>query len=134
MIFLRLLCLLAGVLVLVAPPAMLFPNGAMPATVLVAMLLASASFFYVGVAGQRVRRSPRLGRLCTLLLLLPFLASAVTLWRSDDPAVLWMSGMLLGFTLIIGLVLAYPLLQGPSARRLRAREGRHARMLVLRNS
>jgi hypothetical protein len=134
MIFLRLACLLAGLLVLVAPPAMLFPSGAMPPFLLIALLLASASFFFIGVSGHRIRRSAKLGRLCAASLLVTLLASAATLWISADPALLWMSGMLLSFTLIVALVLAYPLLQGPSPRRLRAREGRQNRALVLRNS
>jgi peptidoglycan/LPS O-acetylase OafA/YrhL len=132
MIFLRLLCLLAGVVILVVPPVMLSADGAVAPTLLLSMLLVSASFFYVGVAGHRVRRSPRLLRQSVALLVLPLLASAFTLWRSTDPAVLWLSGMLLGFTLVVGLVLAYPLLQGPSPRRLRARDTRRNRRLVLR--
>lgn len=127
MIFLRLACLLAGILVLVAPPAMLFPAGAAPdlgrSIVLpAALLLAASSFFFIGMTGHRIGRSPQLGRLCALLLLAPLLAGMATLWRGADPATLWMSGALLGFTLIVFVVLAAMLLQGPSASRLRARE------------
>ncbi|MEX5746584.1 hypothetical protein [Massilia sp. X63] len=138
MIFLRLACLAVGVLVLVAPPAALFPNGAafpdLPRSILllVALLAAASSFFFIGVSAHRIRRAPALGRLCALLLLAPFLLGAVTLWRSADPLVMWMSGALLCFTLLLSLVLAWLVLKGPSASRLRAREGQRARMLALR--
>ena len=49
-------------------------------------------------------------------------AGKVALSLATAPRTLWMSSMLLGFTMFIGLILAYPLLQEPSARRLRARE------------
>ena len=62
MIFLRLACLMAGILVLVAPPVMLFPNGASApevsssAALLAAMLLAASGFFFIGMAGNRIKR------------------------------------------------------------------------------
>jgi hypothetical protein len=139
MIFLRLACLMAGILVLVAPPTMLFPNGAAfpdlsrSAALLAAMLLASASFFFIGMTGHRIKHSPKLARLCLLVLLVPLLAGAAMLWGSAEPAVLWMSGVLLGFTLIVALALALPLLSEPSARRLRAREGRQSQLPALRH-
>ncbi|MCD2518223.1 hypothetical protein LQ564_18095 [Massilia sp. G4R7] len=128
MLFLRLVCLLAGFLVLLAPPAMLYPTGAsakelIPAAgMLAALLLAAAGFFFVALTGHRIRRSPVLQRLCALLMAAPFLAGAAALWNAATPTALWMSGLLLGFTLIVTAILAYPLLQGPSPRRLRARE------------
>lgn len=138
MIFLRLACLIAGVLVLVAPPAVLFPNGvAFPelsrsAVLLGAILMAASSFFFIGVAGHAIKHSPALGRLCALLLLAPFLVGAATLWRSADPLVLWMGGTLLCFTLIVSLVLAWLLLKAPSAGRRRARERHQAHMVDVR--
>lgn len=138
MIFLRLACLIAGVLVLVAPPALLFPNGvAFPelsrsAVLLATLLMAASSFFFIGMAGHRIKRSPALGRLCALLLLAPFLAGAATLWRSADPMVLWMGGALLCFTLLVLVVLAWLLLKAPSAGRLRAREKHQAHMVIMR--
>lgn len=128
MIVLRIACLMAGILVLVVP-GVLFPNGAVASTMfgtagfLVGMLLAASSFFAIALLGHRVKRSPRLRRLCALLLAAPLLAAMASLWLSVEPVSLWMSGWLLGFTLIVYLVLVYPLLRGPSARRLRAREG-----------
>jgi hypothetical protein len=130
MLYLRLACLVAGFLVLLAPPVLMYPTGALPneqvaaAGMLLALVLASASFFFIALNGHRIRYSPPLQRLCVPLLGLSFLAGGAALWRSANPAALWMSGMLLGFTLIVTAVLAYPLLQGPSPRRVRAREVR----------
>lgn len=129
MILLRLLCMMAGVLVLIAP-SMLLPTGGMPVSLpaalgmLVMLLLASSSFFFIGLAGNRFKASPKLHRLCLLLLAAPLVVGAATLWRAADPAALWMSGTLLGFTMFVCLILTSPLLQRPSARRLRAREAR----------
>lgn len=107
MIFLRLACLLAGVLVLVAPPVVLFPNGASTlelsrsAALLATMLLAASSFFFIGMAGHRIKRSPALGRVSALVLLVTFVAGSAILWGSAEPIALWLSGALLGFTLIV---------------------------------
>ncbi|VXB49960.1 hypothetical protein [Massilia sp. 9I] len=137
MIFLRLACLVAGLLVLVAPPAVLVPRGAdLPelsrsAFLLTAMLLAASSFFFIGMTGHRIKRSPALARLCAMLLVLPFLAGMATLWRSAEPIALWMSGALLCFTMIISLVMAFLLLGEPSPSRVRAREKRQHRAPVL---
>ncbi|NNG24587.1 hypothetical protein [Telluria aromaticivorans] len=133
MIFLRLACLVAGIAVLVAPPAMLFPNGAVAPNLAGALamplmlLLAASAFFFITFAGHRIKRSPSLRRLCVMLLAAPFLTGVVTLWLGMDPNTLWMSGLLLSFTLVTGLALVYPMLQGPSAGRMRARDGRRSR-------
>lgn len=138
MIFLRLACLLAGILVLVAPSVLLSPgtdvvsNLGRSAALQVALLLAASSFFLIGIAGHRIKRSRALGRLCAMLLMVPFLAGAATLWAGINPATLWMGGALLSFTLIVSLVLATALLQGPSASRIRAREGRRSQLPVPR--
>jgi len=139
MLLLRLACLLAGLLVLLAPPAMLFPRGttsgelAATSGMLATLLLAAASFFFIAAAGHRLRRSPDLRRLCLLLLGAPFLAAITALLRAADPAAIWLSSLLLAFTLIVSAALASPLLQSPSPRRQRARDIRHAqaRDLVL---
>lgn len=136
MIFLRLACLLAGVLVLVTPPVVLFPNGASTpeltrsAALLAAMLLAASSFFFIGMAGHRIKRSPALGRMSALVLLVTFVAGSAILWRSAEPTALWLSGALIGFTLIVSLALTLQMLQEPSASRVRAREGRQSRLPV----
>lgn len=137
MIFLRLACLMAGILVLVAPPVVLFPNGASApelsrsAALLAAMLLAASGFFFIGIAGHRIKRSPALGRTSALMLLVTFVAGAATLWGSAEPTALWLSGALLGFTLIVSLALTLQMLQEPSASRMRAREGRQSRLPVV---
>ena len=137
MIFLRLACLMAGILVLVAPPVVLFPNGASApglsrsAALLAAMLLAASGFFFIGMAGHRIKRSPALGRTSALMLLVTFVAGAATLWGSAEPTALWLSGALLGFTLIVSLALTLLMLQEPSAGRVRAREGRQSRLPVV---
>jgi hypothetical protein len=126
--YLRFACLIAGFLVLLAPPAMLYPTGAssselVPAAgTLIALMLAAASFFLVALAGHRIRTARAPLRLCALLMCAPFLAAIVALWNATTPPALWLSGLLLGFTLIVATVLASPLLRGPSPRRLRARE------------
>lgn len=137
MIFLRLACLLAGILVLVTPPVVLFPNGAgaaelsRSAVLLAVMLLAASSFFFISMTGHRIKRSPALRRQCTVVLLAPFVAGAATLWGSVEPTALWLSGALLSFTLIVSLALVRSMVQEPSAGRVRAREGRQTRMQVL---
>lgn len=133
MILLRLACLAAGIAVLVAPPAMLFPNGAVTPNLLGALamalvlMLAASAFFFITFSAHRIKRSPALRRLCVMLLGAPFLAGIATLWFGTDPNVLWMGGLLLSFTLVTGLALVYPILQGPSASRLRARDARPSR-------
>ncbi len=135
MIFLRLACLLAGILVLVAP-TVLFPNGAADivksAPMLVGLVLAAASFFFIAMAGHRIKRSPALGRLCAGLLLVPFLFAAAMLWRSAEPSALWVSGALLSFTMIVSVALLGLVLQGPSARHMRAHDPVSAQLQALR--
>lgn len=137
MIFLRLACLLAGILVLVTPPVVLFPNGAgaaelsRSALLLAILLLAASSFFFIGMTGHRIKRSPGLLRLCAMVLLAPFVAGAATLWGSAEPTALWLSGALLSFTLIVSLTLLLLMLREPSAGRVRAREGRQNRLPVV---
>jgi len=128
--YLRFACLLAGLMVLLAPPALLYPTGvssnelAPAAGMLTLLLLAAASFFFIALAGHRIHRSPRLRRLSVPLLGAPFLAGVAGLWVSTTPTALWLSALLLGFTLTVAAILASPLVQGPSPRRLRARETR----------
>ena len=137
MIFLRLACLLAGVMVLVAPAVVLFPTGALSSNlastgaILLLLLLASSGFFFIAISGHQIKRKPSLRSLGAMLLGAPLLAGVVTLWLGTEPTSLWMSGMLLGFTLVVLLALVYPLLKGPSAARRRARDGRGRREPVL---
>lgn len=128
MIFLRLLCLMAGVVVLVAPPVMLFPTGAsMPnvlkaAAVLGGLLLASSGFFLIGMVGHRMRRSPPLRTLAAVLLAVPLAASVAMFWRSGSPTMLSLCSMLLCFTAMLYLTFIYPVLRSPGHRPLRSEE------------
>ena len=118
--YLRFACLLAGLMVLLAPPAMLYPTGvssnelAPAAGMLTLLLLAAASFFFIALAGHRIYRSPRLRRLSVPLLSAPFLAGIVGLWGSSTPTALWLSGLLLGFTLSVAALLASPSSKAPA--------------------
>lgn len=106
MMFLRLLCLVAGVLVLVAP-AILFPSGAMAphggkaAGVLLCVVLAATGFFFVGMAGQRLRRSPPLRMLAALLLAVPVISSIALFATGGSPALLLTSGAMLGLAVVL---------------------------------
>lgn len=106
MMFLRMLCLVAGVLVLVAP-AILFPSGAMApdsgkaATALLCVVLAATGFFFIGMAGQRLRRSPRLRTVAALLLAVP-VASSIALFASGgSPALLLTAGAMLVLAVVL---------------------------------
>ncbi|MCA1246803.1 hypothetical protein [Massilia sp. MS-15] len=127
MILLRLACLSAGMAVLVVPPALLFPKGvgfhsmdsaaALPAP----LLLAALSFFFIALKVHHGRLSPALTQQCVQLLLAPLLAGVLALWISTQPLAMWMSAGLIGFTMVVLVALIAPLLQEPSAGRLRAR-------------
>lgn len=129
MIFLRLTCLLAGILVLIAPPLVLFPTGGEPlgglkaAGILLVLLLGSSGFFFIGMTGHRMRRSPPLRLVAGLLLAVPCLASLGMLWRGGSPATLWMCGLMLCLTAVLYMTQVVPLLRAPGNRPLRAREG-----------
>jgi len=131
MLFLRLACLAAGILVLIAPPAMLLtggpvnPSPAWTVGVVAAVLLPAAAFLFVGMNVHRIRRSPVLGRLCALALLAPLLAGLLTMWRSVNPTTLWMSGLMLCFTLMLCALLAQKLVRTPSPNRIRHRTRLH---------
>ena len=128
MMFLRLLCLAAAVLVLVAPPLVAFPVGAASpnartaAGFLVCMALASGAFLLIGLAGHRLRRSALLRWLTALLLVLPCVASARVLWHGGAAPLLWMCSMMLGVALVLSLTLVYPLVRAQGHRPLRTRE------------
>ena len=126
MMFLRLLSLMTGALVLVAP-AILIRAGGMPpdagkaAASLVCVVLASTGFLLIGMAGPRLRRSAWLRTLAALLLAIPAGASAALLWRGAAPAMLWQAGAMLGFTALLYLTMVYRVLRirrpGPLRRR-----------------
>lgn len=106
MMFLRLMCLIAGALVLVAP-AMLFPSGAMApdagkaGLALACVVLAATGFFIIGMAGRRLRRSPPLRTLAALLLAVPLVASLFLLANGGSPLLLAMAGATLGLSMVL---------------------------------
>jgi hypothetical protein len=128
MIFVRLLCLLAGILILVAPPVMLYPNGAMTPDalkavgVLAALVLASSGFFLIGMAGHRMRRSPALRSLTGLLLTAPLLGSLGMMWRGGAPTMLWMCSLMLSLTVVLYATFVVPVVSAQGHRRMRERE------------
>jgi hypothetical protein len=130
MILLRLLSILAGCLVMVAPA--LFMSGAStgPAffdgrTVLGAMsglAVVAAAFFYVGVAGPRMRRSAGLRTVAMLLLAVPFLAGLAVLWRGAQASELWAGALLCSVTAMLFLAFVFPAQGSRKHRPLRRRE------------
>jgi hypothetical protein len=136
MMILRLLCLAAGALVLVAP-AVVLPAGAMlpdagkAAAILICLVLTACAFLFTGMAGHLLRRSHALRSLAALLLAVPLTASAALLWRGAAPSMLWVAGGALGFTVTLYLTLVYPVLRVrmPALPQWRAT---HARRLVSR--
>lgn len=137
MMFLRLLCLLSGVLVLVVPPAMLYPTGAVTpdtakaALILAGLVLASSGFFFIGMAGHRMRRSVPLRSLAALLLAVPFAASLAVMWRGGSPAELWACSLMLSFVLVLYVTIVWPVVRAQGHRPLRAREAREPQLGTL---
>ena len=136
MMILRLLCLAAGVLVLVAPAVMLpigavTPHAGKAAAILVCLVLNACAFLFIGMGGHLLRRSPSLRSLAALLLTVPLTASAALLWRGAEPSILWVAGAVLGFTVMLYLTVVYPVLRG-RVTALPQWRGMHARRLVSR--
>ena len=127
MIALRLLALLAGAVVLVAPAVVLADASAgMPGTTVAAALLGvalvSASFIYIAMAGDRMRRNPRARMLGALLLAVPIAGSLMLMASHKEPTLLWASGSLLVFSLVLFLGFVFPAVehrQRPMRRRER---------------
>jgi len=135
MILLRFLSMLAGALVLVAPPLFIF-SGSAPTyfdgrTVLIMMLgltLVAGSFFFIGFAGGRMKKSARVRSIGALLLAAPFTASVAVLWRTTKPELLWLAGLLLCFTVMLFLSVLFPAAGGRRQRSMRAREPQLGRL------
>jgi hypothetical protein len=120
--YLRLLSLLAGVLALIHPPLLLrsiahaIPDLAEPFVMLGGMLLAAGGYFVIGLAGNRMRRSPPLRSLASLLMMMPFAASAVVVWQGGSPTLLRVCGFLMMLTLVLYLSFIYPLMYTPKQK------------------
>lgn len=117
--YLRLLSLFAGVLALVHPPLLLrrishlLPDIVEPFVMLGGMLLAAGGYFVIGLAGHRMRRSPPLRSLASLLMMIPFAASATVVWHGGHPMLLRVCGFLMVFTLVLYMSFIYPLMHTP---------------------
>lgn len=128
MLSLRFLSLLAGGLVLVVPPMVLFDAGTgnMPAWIvaggLFGMALISASFLYVGVAARRMRQPGLERSLGGVLLTVPMAASLVMLTTRTDPAVLWSSAALLIVSVLLFFSFVFPATLDRRQRPMRERE------------
>lgn len=128
MIFLRLLALLAGGLVLILPPALLSNAGhtGMPAWIvaggLAGLALVALSFLYIGVLGKRMRRSAHTRMLGGLLLLIPAAAGITVLATRTNAELLWASGILVSFTVLLFISFVYPAAPDRRQRPMRQRE------------
>lgn len=128
MIFVRLLCMLAGIMILVAPPVVLYPNGGVTpdavkaAGILAGLVLASSGFFLIGMAGHRIRRSPTLRSLAGVLLAAPLLGSLGMMWRGGAPTMLWMCSLMLSLTVVLYATFVVPVVSAQGHRRMRERE------------
>jgi hypothetical protein len=131
----RLLSLLVGSLVLVLPP-MLMPMGSeMPlGTVIAGMLgivMVASTFFYIGAAGRKMRRGGHPRTLGAALLLLPALVALATLATRRDEALLWGSGVLLVFTIVLLLHFVIMPTLDPYQRPMRERERQEPTAILL---
>ena len=128
MIVLRLIALVAGGLVLILPP--LLAEGSrrpdVPAWIaiggLAGLALIAVSFLYVAAFGDRMRRSSQTRMLGGLLLMIPAAASITMLATRTDIPLLWGSGALLSFTVLLFLSFVYPAAPDRRQRPMRQRE------------
>jgi peptidoglycan/LPS O-acetylase OafA/YrhL len=127
MILLRFLALLAGGLLLVAAPIALFSNdssidGWAALATLIGLALVAGTFFFVAIAGGRMKKSPQLRRTGALLLALPFAVSVTVLWRGGDEVEMWASALLFCFNALLFLSFVFPLDGTHKQRPMRRRE------------
>jgi hypothetical protein len=128
MIFLRLLALLAGSLVLILPPIVVAGNAhpGMPGWIavggLAGLALVALSFLYLAALGDRMRRSVYVRALGGLLLLIPAAAAVTMLATRTDAALLWASGTLLSFTVLMFISFVFPVTPDRRQRPMRQRE------------
>jgi hypothetical protein len=128
MIVLRLLALLAGGLVLIMPPLVLGQSSqaGMPGWIavggLTGLALVALSFLYIAVLGDRMRRSGQLRTLGGLLLMIPAAAGTTMLVTRNDAPMLWGSGALLSFTVMMFVSFVYPATPERRQRPMRRRE------------
>jgi ABC-type multidrug transport system permease subunit len=130
MILLRFLSILAGCLVMMAPPVLLsegsggprFFDGRTVLVMMAALAVVSASFFYIGFAAKKMRKSATLRAIGALLLAVPFAGSTALLWRGGQPTELWGAGLLFCFTTLLFVAFVFPAGQRHKHRPMRRRE------------
>ena len=128
MIFMRLLALLAGSLVLILPPIVAAGNAhpGMPGWIavggLAGLALVALSFLYIAALGDRMRRSTHVRAVGGLLLLIPAAAAVTMLATRTDEALLWASGTLLSFTVLMFISFVFPASPDRRQRPMRQRE------------
>ena len=128
MIALRLLSLLAGGLVLIVPPILVFGNiggnvsGGIAVGAAACLGLIALAFVYVAVNGRRMRRGGQARTVGAALLAIPALASLAMLAIRTDEGTLWASGALLMFTMTLFASFVYPATAGKRQRPMRQRE------------
>jgi hypothetical protein len=128
MILLRFLSLLVGGLVLILPPLFLF-QGTAPQLAgnglfagFVALALVSAGFFLIGFKGYSMKRSLALRVAAGVLLALPSVGATWVLVGAKAADLLWPSGMLLCFTILVFITFVYPAPRESKHRPMRPRE------------
>jgi hypothetical protein len=127
-IYLRLLALFAAALVLVAAPMAASTTfsggmpGAMAAAGMAGLALVAFSFLYIALMGDRMRRPGPARTVGGLLLLIPAAAGAAMLATRTDIALLWGSGVLLSFTVMLFVSFIFPATDDHRHRPMRRRE------------
>jgi hypothetical protein len=127
MILLRLMAFLAGGLVMVVPPMYLGSAGGVfdGSTALKAMLglaVVASSYFFIGFAGGRMRKSAPLRFVGALLLAVPCAAAGAVLWRGGDEPLLWLSALLFCCTAVLFVTFVLPVERPHKQRPMRRRE------------
>jgi peptidoglycan/LPS O-acetylase OafA/YrhL len=129
MILLRCLSILIGGIVLFAAPFLLLPDSPQSASdsraVLAgcaSILLCASGFFFVGIAGHRMKRSRRLRSVAAALLSFPFIAGAWVMLSGEQPELLWAVGPLLFLAAALFIAFVYPAARHRSYRPMRPRE------------
>jgi peptidoglycan/LPS O-acetylase OafA/YrhL len=136
MILLRLLSILAGGLILVIPPMFMFAHGTGqqffdPLTVSIKLAegaLLASSFFFIGFAGDRMRKSGPLRALGALLLAVPFIGGIAMLVRADDEWMLWLAATLICLAAVLFVAFVFPAVGSEKHRPMRRREPREPKL------
>jgi peptidoglycan/LPS O-acetylase OafA/YrhL len=130
MILLRLLSILAGGLVMVSPALFMSGGSAGPdffdgRTVFGAMAglaVVASAFFFVGFAGQKMRKSARLRAVAALLLAVAFVAGLAVLWDGGDASELVAGALLCSVSAVLFVAFVLPAQHSRKHRPMRRRE------------